>query len=93
MMDKKTIFKLILVCLLMAFGSLGIVILILFIESSIMGLLMGGIFAILFILGIISFAIPVWFKDYIEDFWNEEERKKCQKENEAEILNELLQNP
>jgi len=82
-MDKKTIIKLILTCILTA---------VLFNGSLIIGCFWGevGMFVGLFV-GVIMiflvtiFCLPRWFKDYIEYYWQKQEEKKCQ-EKEVDMF-------
>jgi len=84
-MKKSDIIKLLVLVFVMPLIMIGISAFWMWVEPSVLGLMIGGIFSFLFLLWIIAFCIPKWFKEYIDEFWKEEERK-CQEKEEKENL-------
>ncbi len=76
-MNKKTAIKLILLCLLSVAITVGCPVIGCF--WGIAGVVAGFATAYILFLLIIIFCLPVWFKDYIEEFWQKQEDKDAQK--------------
>ena len=83
-MDRKTGLKLIIATGLNIGLFFFIILISLFYTKTLYGMIIGGLIGFIIMCLIIAFIFPIVFKDYIELFWQNEERKKCQeKEVEA----------
>jgi len=83
----KTLIKVIASSILIPITSFGILILTLFVFPNTLGLCLGVVLGFSFMMLVIAYGYPVWFKDYIEEFWEKkekEEKEKCQEKEEAE---------
>ena len=74
-MNKKTKIKLILTCLLSIGITLGCPVVGCF--WGIAGVVIGFAVAYVLFLLMIIFFLPVWFKDYIDEFWQKQEAKNA----------------
>lgn len=84
-MGKKDAIKLFIGTSLTILLFFGIVIIVLFLSSNTMGVVIGGLLAFILICIIFHSVYPVVFKDYIDKFWKEEERKCREKEQRKNI--------
>jgi len=80
-MNLKTQIKLIISSVLVTITAFGLLILTLYIIPNDVGLVLGIILGFAFMCLVIAYGFPVWFKDYIKEFWEKEEAKK----NEEDI--------
>lgn len=82
-MDKKTAIKLIIATVLNV-GLFFLVCIISFMYTkTLYGAVIGSLVGFIIMCLIIAYVYPIFLKDYIELFWRNEERKKCQ-EREVE---------
>ena len=74
-MNIKTLIKIIVSSIMIPIASFGILILTLFIIPNDMGLLLGIMLGASFMMLVIVYGYPIWFKDYIKEYWEKEEKK------------------
>jgi len=76
-MDRRTAIKLTLATIL----NIGLFFLICFASfiytNTLYGAVIGSLVGFIVMCLIIAYVYPIFFKDYIELFWQNEERKKC----------------
>jgi len=82
-MDERTLIKLIGCIVSFMFLFFGMFFLLCWITNSLYGYILSFMLSVLIVSIIFLTYIPIWFKDYIDKFWENEERKKCQ-EGEVE---------
>ncbi len=66
--------KLILCSTLLPFGFFGILLMVMYIVPSFLGFLLGIVLSTFFLLSVICFGYPVFFRDYIKSFWEAKEK-------------------
>jgi len=85
----KHFLKMLAASLFTIFVSFGTVILTLYYLPNLNGLCIGLLLGFIVFCIVVFICYPIWFKDYIEEFWIKEEEKKCQEKEVEE--KELMQ--
>jgi len=75
-MNIKTSMKIILSCILVPITALGLLILTLYVFPNTIGLILGLLLSGSFFTLVIIYGYPVWFKDYIKEYWKKQEEKE-----------------
>jgi len=80
-MRTKVAIKVLICSIMVPLISLGIIIFSLYLFQSDAGLILGIILAMGFMIAIVAYGYPVWFKDYIKEYWKKQDAKNEIKEN------------
>jgi len=83
-MKKKIILKIIAVSILSIFVFFGSIFLLMISVPSSYGATIGVLMGFVLLCLIYACGVPIWFEDYIKDFWKKEEEKKCQEKGVEE---------
>lgn len=73
-MKRKDIIKSILGAGLLTVVLMGSVCFGLFVLQTDYGILLSGLFGFILVCLVVWFCYPVWFKDYINEFWKDESK-------------------
>jgi len=79
-MEGKTMLKLVASIILVNVAFFGPIFLFMWLCPNYIGAIAGTCLGIALSVEIVRECYPVWFKDYIEDFWRREEEKHAKKE-------------